>query len=217
MLANRLKAILAERNMSISTLAQNTSLSRNTISNLVNNPEGSINMSTVDEICSFLGLRIDDFFYHSLYFPKDASTSTNVQSKYVNWIINLTFSIQGKTIPLIFSVNAGSNDNSKGNQSTPADNFMKIEAFANAKQTEKIYSSLPNFFKEEFLEELWGMACISVEKDILNHSLKDSELHYAVSHIKRNDSYDFEEFTFNVDYEFNDTEISRYRTLTVRN
>ena len=62
MLANRLKAILAERNMTIQNIVDNTTLSRNTISNLINKPQGNINISTVDEICSFLGIPISDFF-----------------------------------------------------------------------------------------------------------------------------------------------------------
>ncbi|WP_283578857.1 helix-turn-helix domain-containing protein [Limosilactobacillus ingluviei] len=216
MLANRLRAILAERNMSITTLAQNTSLSRNTISNLVNNPEGTVNMKTVDEICSFLGLEIDEFFYYSPYFQKDAVALENPKSKLDPRLVKVPLSIQGKVIPLTFSVTTGyDEDDLAYNEKIPDNNFMQIEAFDYPEQTEKIYASLPDFFKEKFLDELWNAAHLFILSEINKHSSEDTKLPYLVSYTLEGDPHLPKGFEFDVVYKFNETEISRFKAFQV--
>ena len=67
MLVNKLKVLLAERNLKIKDIVENTGLSRNTISNLVNNPSSNVSTSTLDKLCFFLKITPDDFFE---YYPE---------------------------------------------------------------------------------------------------------------------------------------------------
>lgn len=62
LLSNRLKVLLAERNLKIKDVVKNTSLSRNTISNLVNNPTSNVSTKTLDELCYYLKINPQDFF-----------------------------------------------------------------------------------------------------------------------------------------------------------
>ncbi|KDB00568.1 hypothetical protein LAKU_20c00130 [Apilactobacillus kunkeei EFB6] len=68
MIANRLNILLAERQLTIKDVVENTTLSRNTISNLVNkNMTSSVNLSTLNELCMFLNISPSDFFTYSPY------------------------------------------------------------------------------------------------------------------------------------------------------
>ncbi|MFD1429572.1 helix-turn-helix domain-containing protein [Lacticaseibacillus mingshuiensis] len=62
MLANRLNILLAERDLNVKTVSHDTGLSRNTISNLINNPEGNISTETTDILCNYLSVTPTDFF-----------------------------------------------------------------------------------------------------------------------------------------------------------
>lgn len=70
MLANRLNVLLAERDLTIKQVTQETGISRNTISNLVNNPFGNISIDTVDVLCNYLSVTPTDFFEYSPYLVK---------------------------------------------------------------------------------------------------------------------------------------------------
>ncbi|MFT8398347.1 MAG: helix-turn-helix transcriptional regulator [Schleiferilactobacillus harbinensis] len=67
MLANRLNVLLAERQLQIKTVVQDTGLSRNAISNIVNNPEANVSTTTIDKLCGYLGTTPGDFFLYSPY------------------------------------------------------------------------------------------------------------------------------------------------------
>ena len=68
MLANNLKVLLAERNLKIKDVIEHTSLSRNTISNIINRPCSNIATNTIDELCNYLNIYPKDFFIYSPYF-----------------------------------------------------------------------------------------------------------------------------------------------------
>ncbi|WP_368045394.1 helix-turn-helix domain-containing protein [Ligilactobacillus sp. 110_WCHN] len=69
MIENRLKVILAEKRLKIKDVAQNTSLSRNTISNIANNPYSNVSNSTLNKLCECLNITPADFF---LYKKEDS-------------------------------------------------------------------------------------------------------------------------------------------------
>lgn len=66
LLANRLKILLAERDLTIKDLMKATGLSRNSLSNMVNNPFANIATDNVDKLCNYLEIAPRDFYD---YFP----------------------------------------------------------------------------------------------------------------------------------------------------
>lgn len=70
MLANNLKVLLAERNLRIKDVVEDTSLSRNTVSNIANNPCSNVSNSTLDELCNYLNIEPQDFYTFSPYLIK---------------------------------------------------------------------------------------------------------------------------------------------------
>lgn len=62
MLANRLKILLAERDLSIKDLMEATGLSRNSLSNMINNPYANIATDNVDKLCNFLEVAPNKFY-----------------------------------------------------------------------------------------------------------------------------------------------------------
>lgn len=65
MLANRLKILLAERDLTIKDLMKATGLSRNSLSNMVNNPFATIAIDNVDKLCNYLEVSPKDFYDYS--------------------------------------------------------------------------------------------------------------------------------------------------------
>ena len=62
MLANRLKILLAERDLSIKDVVNATGLTRPSISNMVNNPFATIAIDNVDKLCNYLEVSPKEFF-----------------------------------------------------------------------------------------------------------------------------------------------------------
>ena len=65
LLANRLKILLAERDLTIKDLMKATGLSRNSLSNMVNNPFANISTENVDKLCNYLEVAPKDFYDYS--------------------------------------------------------------------------------------------------------------------------------------------------------
>ncbi|WP_169483315.1 helix-turn-helix domain-containing protein [Limosilactobacillus reuteri] len=65
MLANRLKILLAERDLTIKDLMAATGLSRNSLSNMINNPFANIATDNVDKLCNYLEVSPKDFYDYS--------------------------------------------------------------------------------------------------------------------------------------------------------
>lgn len=70
MLANRLNVLLAERQLSIKQVVDDTGISRSSISNIVNNPNANISTETIDTLCNYLEIEPNDFFVYSPYSIK---------------------------------------------------------------------------------------------------------------------------------------------------
>lgn len=161
MLANRLKAILADRNITIQNLVDNTSLSRNTISNLINKPEGNINISTVDEICSFLGIEISNFFsfypytlvtVDSLKDP-DQSPDPDCGDLYIE------LKHLGDELTFYFGVTIVTPGSSKK---------CLVTIFTNSREMEKIYSQMPPYFQQQILYSLLSASTNKIDTYFIN-------------------------------------------------
>ncbi|WP_203641696.1 helix-turn-helix domain-containing protein [Levilactobacillus andaensis] len=67
MLANRLNVLLAERQLSIKQVVDETGISRNTISNISNNVGANVATETIDALCRYLNVKPADFFSYTPY------------------------------------------------------------------------------------------------------------------------------------------------------
>ena len=101
MMINKLKTLLASRNVLIKDMVKETGLSRNTISNIVNNPRANIATATVSTICIFLGIKPDELFEYYPYTlqsvtvdietePESIHYSPDIFGKPINFPITLT-------------------------------------------------------------------------------------------------------------------------------
>lgn len=64
MIENRLKIILAEKRLKIKNVVENTGLSRNTVSNIINKPRCNISNKTLDSLCCYLEITPGDLFLY---------------------------------------------------------------------------------------------------------------------------------------------------------
>lgn len=62
MILPRLKILLAERNLKISRVSNDTGLSRTTLTSLAQNSLKGIQLETIDKLCQYLEIPIDKFF-----------------------------------------------------------------------------------------------------------------------------------------------------------
>lgn len=62
MILPRLKVLLAERNLKISRVSNDTGLSRTTLTSLTKNTLKGVQLETIDTLCQYLGIPIKDFF-----------------------------------------------------------------------------------------------------------------------------------------------------------
>lgn len=68
MILSRLKVLLAERNIKISKVSNDTGISRTTLTALAQNTPKGVQFETIDVLCQYLGIKISDFFE---YVPFD--------------------------------------------------------------------------------------------------------------------------------------------------
>lgn len=70
MIRNRLNILLAERNLTIKDVNENTGLSRTTISNMINGISDGLQMKTLDILCNYLEVTPSDFFDYAPFIYK---------------------------------------------------------------------------------------------------------------------------------------------------
>lgn len=89
MLANRLKILLAERDLTIKKVIEETGISRNVLSNMINKPFSNVSNANIDRLCNFLEISPSDFWVYTpwlfRYFTRPGG---NVEDD--NLVINST-------------------------------------------------------------------------------------------------------------------------------
>ena len=65
MLANRLKILLAERDLTIKKVIEETGISRNVLSNMINKPFSNVPNANIDRLCNFLEISPSDFWEYT--------------------------------------------------------------------------------------------------------------------------------------------------------
>ncbi|SPE04699.1 Helix-turn-helix domain protein [Lactiplantibacillus plantarum] len=105
MLANKLNALLAERQITIKQAVQETNLSRNTISNISNNIYATISNDVLDQLCNYLRVTPCEFF---VYAPIKINIGKGLNPDGIYLIFNVTDKqIENK---YCFSLNLSEND-----------------------------------------------------------------------------------------------------------
>ncbi len=61
-LQNRLKVLLAERDLSIKDIVNATGLTRPSVSNMVNNRHANISLKNIEKLCNYLDISIDKLY-----------------------------------------------------------------------------------------------------------------------------------------------------------
>ena len=62
MLRNRLKILLAGRDLSIKNVIENTGISRNVLSNMINKPFANVSTKNIDKLCNYLEITPAEFW-----------------------------------------------------------------------------------------------------------------------------------------------------------
>ena len=62
MLRNRLKELMAKRNLTIKDLVEATGISRNSFSHMVNNPHANISVKNLSKLCRVLDVGPGEFY-----------------------------------------------------------------------------------------------------------------------------------------------------------
>lgn len=90
LLANRLKILLAERDLTIKDLMKATGLSRNSLSNMVNNPFANIATDNVDKLCNYLNVTPKNFYD---YFPWKFSIGCSLRDRKLKYRFDEKFEV----------------------------------------------------------------------------------------------------------------------------
>lgn len=90
MLLNNLKKILDDKKVTIKDVVLGTNLSRNTLSNIVNNPKANVSNRTLDNLCIFLNVTPNDFFE---YHPFNVECTFDIGEKIKDGTIKSDFSV----------------------------------------------------------------------------------------------------------------------------
>ena len=102
MIISNLKAILAKKNISATSLAKKSGVSRTSINQLVNNISGGIQFETINKICSVLNIGLNDLIS---YAPFDINIevrnpSFNDDNLYIEFELHIT---KNNGFPPLFS------------------------------------------------------------------------------------------------------------------
>lgn len=167
MLANRLTVLLAERGLSIKEVVEATGISRNTISNLSNNPTGNINTETTDILCNYLQVTPNEFFEYSPFLLSfyDYTKNINDVSYHISELYKNIYSSLEKCMAIkskqgdqeyMYSFEGVFSNSDDGDDTyTRADKYnLYISLFTNDDFGTEVYSKLSIRFKKQTINAL---------------------------------------------------------------
>lgn len=161
LIANRLKILLAERDLSIKNVMEATGISRSALSNMINNPFANISTENVDKLCNYLEVKPSKFYDYvpwifnftlrlgtmkvdDLYQKKGEAKSGEIEIAYISG------HIQRKTV-LNFVTHI------KANYADPVDKYdlyMQLNAFDGDDSFTEIFQSMSPFFKHYVQQQI---------------------------------------------------------------
>ncbi len=204
MLANRLKILLAERDLSIKDVVNATGLTRPSVSNMVNNPFANISTENVDKLCNFLEVKPSKFydyvpwrFYFTLhlgtmsvddlYQKKGEAKSGEIEIAYISG------HIQRKTV-LNFITHI------KADYTDPVDKYdlyMHLAALDGDDSFTEIFRSMSPFFKHYVQQKIVDAAKKVIALKDENHEFDklisesngelDSEFEISLTYLSEDD------------------------------
>lgn len=160
MILTNLKVLLAERNLSISKVSNDTGISRTTITALSSNNCKGIQFDTLDVLCSYLNIMPDDFF---LYSPYRITFEKETDNSFISIIIeNRTTHKKFNTIGRIDHDQYGLSIN------------LCIDDKENYKKAAEVIRSLPKFYSSKLSQDLKNLLIDKYfidEKDLIDFSI----------------------------------------------
>lgn len=109
MIANRLNILLAERYLTIKDVIDNTGISRNAISNIVNKPLANISTETIDILCNYLDVTPNEFFEFSPYLI-NVNINDDIDHD-TSYILDVSIISQKKETKNFYLINMNTMDN----------------------------------------------------------------------------------------------------------
>lgn len=189
MLANRLKILLAERDLSIKEIIQKTGISRNVLSNMINKPYTNVSTTNLDKLCNFLEITPEDFFD---YYPLRISYA-HIPSKLKDKdVMLLAMTTTSGTVINKFSLVLEADNNNVKSKSEGYN--LLINVWYNPEEMfYKIYSEVTPFFKHQIEKEIIRAAKqylkdINSKKD--EFSIIDNPYYSVAIEVKPKDSED---------------------------
>lgn len=145
MLANRLNVLLAERQLTNKQVVDDTGISRNTISNIINNPGANISNEIIDTLCNYLEITPGDFFEYAPFlisFEYKVTTPIFSYSEEESPLLLLKIVSGAKEVTCNFIYDFDSGDSSDISATEGNGTFVKI------------YESLPLSFKTHVINQI---------------------------------------------------------------
>lgn len=147
MLANRLSVLMAERQLSIKQVVQDTGLSRNTISNITNNPESNVSTETIDKLCIYFEIDPSDFFVYSPY-----SITLGFKNKLM--LMSVMYHKKEQLYDLSPYILNNDYDYETDARLKTFDLYIFLEADTETSKVLEVYNSLPVIFKTQLTNRI---------------------------------------------------------------
>lgn len=180
MLANRLSVLMAERQLSIKQVVQDTGLSRNTISNITNNPESNISTETLDKLCIYFEVDPSEFFVFSPY-----SIELGLNSNDKIMLMSVTYHRKEQLYDLLLYISSDDFDQETDARLKSFDIYFDINSDMGASKVLEIYNSLPMIFKTQLTNRILKHIEDSFDMTTLDISIIDQKDY------TKNDTYDY--------------------------
>lgn len=182
MLANRLKVLVAERGLMVKDVIENTGISRNVLSNMINNPFANVSNSNLDILCNYFDVKPNDFYDYLPWifkFEYDCNVLSSVPSSINEFnkqkgTFGITVKSAGKSLTepylIHFKYNDISDDDRKESfvEMTGVPDFEVSFTPEEGKQIDQIYSEMSPFFKHWFQSAIKTNAILFLN-DMLKH------------------------------------------------
>lgn len=178
MLINNLRSIMKNKKVTIKDIVLGTTLSRNTLSNIVNNPKANIANSTLDILCLFLEITPSDFYeYHNFSFLPvidinfdDSEYNAGVLNYPINMLIQI-IQANNKVVDEIKLIGTGTDILQGGFADQETSILLNFENENQKKKFKNYSEKLSKNAYSAFLEYLKQELCKEMQTDISPKSL----------------------------------------------
>lgn len=205
MILSRLKVLLAERNIKISRVSNDTGISRTTLTALAQNTPKGVQFETIDVLCQYLGIKISDFFeyvpfdidincdkpnvidltskdnFHNFVTTKIELSPFDMDLFLVKTVNSKDFGIQKKTYELTARISKPISLITYEEDDQPEENLPDVEILFGQSENDDLSNAQENFSKfisslsNGFKEMIFTKILLKVDGAI-NSALEDTNL-----------------------------------------